>query len=202
MASATYICGSFGIDSHSVADFLPVDYLPVYFQACRDSSPIRSSVEMFGYLFVLGPCVIMGGVSVAVLKRYRPQLWTGWAFAVTGAGLYTMVSTDTALSVAIGLQVITGAGIGGLFCSSIGFTYVSGKIDYSLHQPKPIFPFCLRSQYPRIHEPLRSLRFCVRLQWYAFDPCFMHSISDDIVGMGHSSWFSRSSEPARSSFAA
>ena len=163
MASATYICGSFGIDAHSVVDFTLLDYLPVYFQACKGASPIRSSVEML-YFFVVGPCVIMGGVSVAVLKRYRPQLWTGWAFAVTGAGLYTMVSTDTALSVAIGLQVITGAGIGGLFCSSIGFTYVSGKIDYSLHQPKPIFPFCLRSQYPRIHEPLRSLRLSVCLQ--------------------------------------
>ena len=164
MASATYICGSFGIDAHSVVDFTSLDYLPVYFQACKDASPIRSSVDMFAYFFVLGPCVIMGGVSVAVLKRYRPQLWTGWAIAVTGAGLYTMVSADTALSVAIGLQVITGASIGSLFCSSIGFTYVSGRIDYSLHQPKPIFPFCLRSQYPRIHEPLRSLRLSVCLR--------------------------------------
>ena len=163
MASATYICGSFGIDSHPVVDFPSLDYLPVYFQACKGASPIRSSVEML-YFFVVGPCVIMGGVSVAVLKRYRPQLWTGWAIAVTGAGLYTMVSADTALSVAIGLQVITGASIGSLFCSSIGFTYVSGRIDYSLHQPKPIFPFCLRSQYPRIHEPLRSLRLSVCLR--------------------------------------
>ena len=30
----------------------------------------------------------------------------------------------------------------------------------------------------------------------------MHSISDHIEGMGRSSWLSRSSEPARSSFAA
>lgn len=130
-----YICGSFGIDSHSVADFPSLDYLPVYFQACKDASPIRSSVEMFGFLFVMGPSVIIGGVSVAVLKGYRPQLWTGWVFAVTGAGLYTMVSADTALSVAIGLPTIIAAGIGSIFCSSIGFTYVSGRIDYSLHQP-------------------------------------------------------------------
>jgi hypothetical protein len=86
--------------------------MPVYFQACKDASPTGSGVNLFGLALTLSPISIAGGISITVWKRYRPQLWFGWALTVVAMGLLSVLHSDTPRATSIGLGVLTGAGIG------------------------------------------------------------------------------------------
>lgn len=97
-----------------------VYYIPVYFQACAAASALRSSVLMLTTSLVVGPFVVAAGVSVTVLKRYRTQLYLGWALSLAGAvGFSAALRAGTPLAVPIGLQVLGAGGAGLLF----GATY-------------------------------------------------------------------------------
>ena len=88
-----------------------LDYMPVYFQACKDADAIASGVRTLG-LAAIAPAAIIGGVSVRVMKRYRPQIWMAWGLQVIGAALMTTVKADTATSLVVGFCVLYGAGAG------------------------------------------------------------------------------------------
>lgn len=92
-----------------------VYYMPVYFQACKDAGPIRSGIDMFGGTLTIGPFIVFAGVSVTVLKIYRPQLWVGWVLLAIGQVVLGTVRADSSLGHAIGFSAITSAGAGIIF---------------------------------------------------------------------------------------
>ncbi|GBE77394.1 Efflux pump FUS6 [Sparassis crispa] len=88
-----------------------VYYFPIYFQACKSAGPIASGVDSLGFT----SCAllsIIGGVSVAATKRYRPQIWLGWAIVLVSFGLMSTLKDDTNLGKSIGYVILVGAGIG------------------------------------------------------------------------------------------
>ncbi|KAJ6550611.1 iron permease [Mycena vulgaris] len=87
-------------------------YLPVYFQACMDASPIASGVDIFGLAFSVAPFALLVGLSIARSHQYRPQIWLSWALVVTGLGLLTTLHADSSRAKAIGFQLVPGAGLG------------------------------------------------------------------------------------------
>ncbi|KAF8069218.1 Mfs1.2, partial [Lyophyllum atratum] len=89
-----------------------VFYLPVYFQACKGSSPIRSGVELFPLAFTVAPFSIFTGLSIARTGRYRPQSWVGWVIIVLAMGLFGSVESTTGVGVVLGLQIVAGVGFG------------------------------------------------------------------------------------------
>jgi hypothetical protein len=91
------------------------DYLPVYYQACKDASPTASGVDLFGIAFSIAPITMLTGFSVNVFKRYRPQLWLGWAILVVASGLLNTITADSSRAKSIGFQIINGLGIGLLY---------------------------------------------------------------------------------------
>lgn len=94
------------------------DYYPVYFQACKGSSPVRSGINSFGLAYSIIPPSVIFGISVAKTGRYRPQLWLAWVLLIVGAGLLTTIHADTKLATAIGLQVIPGVALGVLLAGT------------------------------------------------------------------------------------
>ncbi len=88
------------------------DYLPVYYQACKDATPLRSAVDMLGLSLSMGPIIIISSISVTVLRVYRTQHWIGWAIFMLGMGIFTTLDADAPLSHAIGLPLLLGAGAG------------------------------------------------------------------------------------------
>ncbi|KAJ7822176.1 Mfs1.2 [Mycena olivaceomarginata] len=90
-------------------------YLPVYYQACKDASPTASGVDLFGIAFSIAPITMLTGFSVNVFKRYRPQLWLGWAILVVASGLLNTITADSSRAKSIGFQIINGLGIGLLY---------------------------------------------------------------------------------------
>ncbi|EIW57953.1 Mfs1.2 [Trametes versicolor FP-101664 SS1] len=87
-------------------------YLPVYYQACKDATPLRSAVDMLGLSLSMGPIIIISSISVTVLRVYRTQHWIGWAIFMVGMGIFTTLDADAPLAHAIGLPLLLGAGAG------------------------------------------------------------------------------------------
>ncbi|KAF7356272.1 Efflux pump FUS6 [Mycena venus] len=87
-------------------------YMPVYFQACMDASPIASGVDIFGLAFSVAPSALLVGLSIAKTRQYRPQIWLSWSLVVIGTGLFTTLDVDSSRAKAIGLQIIPGVGLG------------------------------------------------------------------------------------------
>ncbi|KAH8102995.1 major facilitator superfamily domain-containing protein [Cristinia sonorae] len=74
--------------------------------------PIGSSVDFLSVALIMAPMVVSGGVSVAVLQRYRPQIWISWCLFIIGMGCFTVVHADTPKAVIIGLSAPLSVGAG------------------------------------------------------------------------------------------
>lgn len=91
--------------------FCPV-YLPVYFQACRDASPIGSGVDIFPLTLTIPVAAIIAGGSVKAVKRYCPQNYIGWVACIIGFGVLSMVTENSSRAQYIATQIPAGIGIG------------------------------------------------------------------------------------------
>ncbi|KAJ7191888.1 iron permease [Mycena pura] len=87
-------------------------YMPVYFQACLDASPIASGVDLFGLAFSVAPSAILVGLSIAISHQYRPQIWAAWSLVIVGIGLFSTLRAGSSRATAIGFQIIPGLGVG------------------------------------------------------------------------------------------
>jgi len=118
MSNRTTVSGYIQI---ALAAFINVNllyYLPVYYQACKDSSPIASGVDLFGLSFSTAPFSIVAGISITGTKRYRPQIWIAWCALLIGTGLLSSVTENTSRATSIGFQVIVGIGVGILYSAA------------------------------------------------------------------------------------
>ena len=89
-----------------------LDYLPLYFQACKLSSPIKSGVEVLPTAFGILVFALIAGISIVKTGAYRPQLWLSCCFLMLSAGLMSTVGADTSTSNSIGFQVLMSVGHG------------------------------------------------------------------------------------------
>ena len=64
---------------HAFAFFGGAYYLPVYFQACKDSSPVGSGVNVLPYSLSIAPFAIVAGGTATALNKYKPQNVLAWA---------------------------------------------------------------------------------------------------------------------------
>jgi hypothetical protein len=109
------------------------DYLPVYFQAAKSVSAIRSAVLIFGAAFTIAPGGIVSGVSVQISGRYSPQNYIGWILTIIGFGILTTLHVDTSIALLEGIQVILGIGVGFLFTATTYPILAGIKIERTAH---------------------------------------------------------------------
>ncbi len=102
------------------SDGTALDFQPIFYQACKGSSAIRSGVEASGLAMTLGPFLIITGASVAVTKKYRQQLWLGWSLLTIAMGLMSTLHPDTSNVNSIGFLTFVGVG-GGIVYSATYF---------------------------------------------------------------------------------
>ena len=92
------------------------DYLPIYYQACKGSSPVGSSVNELPLSIFTGPTAALTAISVPLFQRYRTQLWLGWSLCTLSMGVFTIIHADTPTSISIGLGVPLAVGSGSIYC--------------------------------------------------------------------------------------
>ncbi|KAG9075251.1 hypothetical protein FS749_013098 [Ceratobasidium sp. UAMH 11750] len=118
LSNRTSLSGYLGTFFHGVVVTGVIYYLPIYFQASRGDSPIKSGVDLFGIAFTIAPFAIVTGISTVVLKKYRPQNYIAWGFTLVGMGLLSTLKYDSSKANSIGFQILIGIGAGILYAST------------------------------------------------------------------------------------
>ncbi|KAK3303064.1 major facilitator superfamily-domain-containing protein [Chaetomium strumarium] len=90
-------------------------YLPIWFQAVKDASAVRSGIMNLPMLVATVLFSVVAGAAVTIWGYYTPFMIVGSAVAAVGFGLTTMFEPDTSSGVWIGYQIMIGAGIGVAF---------------------------------------------------------------------------------------
>lgn len=111
-----------------------IDYVPVYFQACQASSPLRAGVQILPTALIMAPFSFIGGVMIKVIRKYMPSNILGWLLIVIGFGLMSLLKANSSTGQWVGYQIISSAGTG-LIVSTLSthrLSYRSSERDNSV----------------------------------------------------------------------
>lgn len=108
-ASATLI----GVFLHGVSLYSLLQWLPLLYQAVMAKTVLQSAVSLLPTSAV-SVVAAVGGVAVVGLANvgYGWSIRVSWALTAAGTGLLVLLSADSTVSIAYGLPIIWGAGIG------------------------------------------------------------------------------------------
>ncbi|GBE86270.1 Efflux pump FUS6 [Sparassis crispa] len=119
VTNRTSLGGFVGTFVHGLASISVIYYLPVYFQACLNASPIRSGVQSLPTALVIAPFAMICGVTVQIMNKYRPVNAMGWILMIIGLGLLCLLKANSDASQWIGFQIVAAAGTGLIYASTV-----------------------------------------------------------------------------------
>ncbi|KAI0083102.1 iron permease [Irpex rosettiformis] len=111
-ATRSSIMGYIGTSIHGLVMYVAIYYLPVYYQAVKLASTIRSGVYMLGFSMFITPAAMVCGVSFMVFNRYLPQNYVGWVLMVAGSGVLAVLGVDSSKAAIISAPIMLGMGVG------------------------------------------------------------------------------------------
>ncbi|KAF7308181.1 Iron permease [Mycena chlorophos] len=115
LGNRTSLGGLISTAVHGLVSIALIYYLPVYYQACFDASPIRSAVDFLPSGLLTAPFAFLAGVATAVLKKYRPVQYFAWVFCVFGYGIFSLQRVNSPQHFWLGVQIPLCVGLGMLF---------------------------------------------------------------------------------------
>ncbi|OQE10626.1 hypothetical protein PENFLA_c085G09435 [Penicillium flavigenum] len=115
-------------------------YLPLYYEAVKEYSPIISGVALFPETFTVAPSGIVAGVLITATGSYRWAIWIGWALSTTGLGLMCLIKVNTSMLGWIFLNIVPGLGLGILF-PSLGYAVQASADPENLAIAVAMFSF-------------------------------------------------------------
>jgi len=121
------------------AFFVFVFYLPIWFQAIKSASAVKSGIMNLPLILGLVIISILAGVGVTVLGYYTPFMYAATILMSIGAGLLTTFKTNTGSAEWIGYQAIFGIGCG--FGMQQTLIAVQASVDPAGKQQMRLFCF-------------------------------------------------------------
>lgn len=115
-------------------------YLPLYYEAVKEYSPIISGVALFPETFTVAPSGIVAGILITVTGRYRWAIWLGWTLSTIGLGLMCLIKSTTSVAGWILLNLVGGLGLGVLF-PSLGYAVQASATADNLAIAVAMFSF-------------------------------------------------------------
>ncbi|KAI0799693.1 iron permease [Irpex lacteus] len=106
------VMGYIGTAIHGIVMYTLNYNIPVYLQAVKLTSTIRSGIFILGYSMLITPAALFCGVSVVVFKRYLPQNYIGWVLMTAGSGVLAVLDVDSSKAASICAPFMVGMGIG------------------------------------------------------------------------------------------
>ncbi|EUC32412.1 hypothetical protein COCCADRAFT_98788 [Bipolaris zeicola 26-R-13] len=94
-------------------------YLPLYFEAAKDMSPVMAGVGMFPWSFTLAPTAMIVGIAISKTGAYRWANWLGWCVVVVSMSLLVLLKSDTPTAVWASISLVGGIGLGVLYPAMI-----------------------------------------------------------------------------------
>ncbi|KAF8482465.1 major facilitator superfamily domain-containing protein [Russula ochroleuca] len=94
-------------------------WLAIFFEACKDKSPSRAGVDIFGLSYSISLIAIMAGIAVKKTGNYSIPMYIGWMLTIIGAGLLTTLRADSSLAKSVGFQIVIGGGVGIVYVATL-----------------------------------------------------------------------------------
>ena len=110
----------FGTFAAASAVYIPIYYIPLYFQFAKGESPVDAAVKLLPFVFMIATVTIIQGWAMSKFGYYMPFFLGGSALSVVGAALMYTVSIDTSTSTIYGYSVLLGIGGGCFLLAAFG----------------------------------------------------------------------------------
>lgn len=104
---------------HGILTYWILYYLPVYFQAVLEKTPIDSGVGLLPSAIGTMPFAMVAGTALSKFGHYRPWHFTGFALCALGYGLLTRLDAESTTGYWVGVQILIAAGLGVLFTTTL-----------------------------------------------------------------------------------
>ncbi|EPQ30462.1 uncharacterized protein PFL1_01988 [Pseudozyma flocculosa PF-1] len=104
---------------HGIVTYGAIYILPIFFQAIKDDSPLRSAINTFPATAPGAPFAIIAGIAMAVTGKYKSSLFIGWAIICIGGGWLTRYQVDTPTWELYASECLAGVGVGTLFAITL-----------------------------------------------------------------------------------
>ena len=96
----------------SGATFVYIFFLPYWFQAVKNASPLGSGVDMIPWMVANFAAAMLASVIVTKTGWFNPPVLLGLAISAVGGGLLTTLAADTSVGKWVGYEILNAAGLG------------------------------------------------------------------------------------------
>ncbi|KAF2088014.1 major facilitator superfamily transporter [Saccharata proteae CBS 121410] len=107
-ANLLFICSACA----NTAGFLPIYYIPTYFQFSRGDNALEAAVRLLPLITILSATIILNGWLMSKLGYYQPWYIIGAALALIGNVLLSLVDSTTSAAAIYGYEVLIAIGSG------------------------------------------------------------------------------------------
>ncbi|KAI9656353.1 MAG: hypothetical protein M1831_004605 [Alyxoria varia] len=96
----------------NAAGFIPVYYIPIYFQFTKGDDAIQSAVRLLPLIFMLSFFILLNGGLMSKVGYYQPWYVFGSVLLVVGGALLYTIDSNTPTANIYGYEVLIGIGAG------------------------------------------------------------------------------------------
>ncbi|KAI5867003.1 major facilitator superfamily domain-containing protein [Durotheca rogersii] len=111
----------------NTAGFIPIYYIPLYFQLTRGDSAIEAAVRLLPLIIILSAAILANGHLMSRLSYFQPWYIIGSALALVGGVLLSLIEADTPQAQIYGFEVLVGIGSGCLI--QAGYAVIQAVVD-------------------------------------------------------------------------
>ncbi|MCJ1327053.1 hypothetical protein MMC10_003719 [Thelotrema lepadinum] len=98
----------------NTSGFVPIYYLPVYFQFTRGDSALEAAVRLLPLITLLSATIMLNGYLMSKLGYYQPWYVIAGALALIGNVLLSQITPDTPVANIYGYEVLVAIGCGAI----------------------------------------------------------------------------------------
>ncbi|KAI9768084.1 MAG: hypothetical protein M1840_005118 [Geoglossum simile] len=107
--------------------FIPIYYIPIYFQFTRGDGALDSAVRLLPLIFILSATILTNGFLMSKLGYYQPWYVLGSVLALVAGVLLSRINENTATSNIYGYEVLLGIGTGAYI--QAGYAVIQAVVD-------------------------------------------------------------------------
>ncbi|KAI9372485.1 MFS general substrate transporter [Aspergillus egyptiacus] len=96
----------------NTAGFIPIYYIPLYFQFTRGDDAIKAAVRLLPLIFVLSACILANGHLMSRFSYFQPWYVFGSVLTLVGGVLLSRIQPDTPEANIYGFEILVGIGTG------------------------------------------------------------------------------------------
>ncbi|KAI4157766.1 MAG: hypothetical protein L6R39_000597 [Caloplaca ligustica] len=111
----------------NAAAFVPIYYIPIYFQFTRNDTALDSAVRLLPLIFTLSATILANGFLMSKLGYYQPWYVVGSALALVAGVLLSRVDTGTSQASIYGFEVLLGVGSGAFI--QAGYAVIQAVVE-------------------------------------------------------------------------